>query len=268
MSHSSLQEPRSEFHAEKAPGHWVLARLGKKVLRPGGLELTRRLLDSLAISTSDHVVEFAPGLGITAKMTIARTPRSYIAIERDEAAARIVRQRLFATAYACRVGRAEQTGLPAGAATVAYGEAMLTMQTAQAKARIVEEAARLLAPGGRYGIHEIALQPDSMDDAHKDDIRREMTAAVHHSVMPLSLSEWRALLEASGFRVQAVHTAPMHLLEPRRLVADEGLAGAIRFGWNLARDSASRARVLGMRAVFRKYADQLCAVAIVGVKDA
>jgi hypothetical protein len=29
---------------EIMPGHWVLARMGKRVLRPGGLELTRRLL--------------------------------------------------------------------------------------------------------------------------------------------------------------------------------------------------------------------------------
>ena len=28
------------------PGHWLLARLGKRVLRPGGLELTSRVLDA------------------------------------------------------------------------------------------------------------------------------------------------------------------------------------------------------------------------------
>ena len=32
---------------KKMPGHWVLARLGKRVLRPGGMELTRRMLDVL-----------------------------------------------------------------------------------------------------------------------------------------------------------------------------------------------------------------------------
>lgn len=267
MSHLNLQEPSSEFRAERAPGHWVLARLGKKVLRPGGLGLTKQLLDALAISMSDHVVEFAPGLGITAKMTISKSPRSYIAIERDETAARIVRDRLVGTGYECRVGRAEQSGLHTGAATVAYGEAMLTMQSAPSKVRIVDEAARVIAEGGRYGIHEIAIRPDSIDDALKDEIRRELTEAVHHSVMPLSISEWRALLETSGFRVHSVRTAPMHLLEPRRLVADEGLAGAIRFGWNLARDSASRSRVLRMRTIFRRYADHLCAVAIVAHRD-
>ena len=57
---------RRQGPLDKMPGHWVLARMGKRVLRPGGLELTRRLLAELAISPSDDVVEFAPGLGVTA----------------------------------------------------------------------------------------------------------------------------------------------------------------------------------------------------------
>ena len=35
---------------EKMPGHWLLAKMGKRVLRPGGLELTERLLSELAVS--------------------------------------------------------------------------------------------------------------------------------------------------------------------------------------------------------------------------
>ena len=45
------------------PGHWLLAKLGKRVLRPGGLALTRAMLDRLNIQTQDSVIEFAPGLG-------------------------------------------------------------------------------------------------------------------------------------------------------------------------------------------------------------
>ena len=47
---------------QRMPGHWVLARLGKRVLRPGGMELTRRMITALTIVPADHVVEFAPGL--------------------------------------------------------------------------------------------------------------------------------------------------------------------------------------------------------------
>ena len=60
--------------------------------------------------------------------------------------------------------------------------------------------------------------------------------------------------------------APMSLLEPGRLVRDEGFAGALRFVWNLLRDSEARQRVLEMRSVFRSQRKQLGAVAITGIK--
>src|SRR5829696_6291027 len=82
--------PGEGLKTDKMPGHWVLARMGKRVLRPGGIELTRRMLEALGVGPSDDVVEFAPGLGVTARLTLARGPKSYTAVERDEAAARVV----------------------------------------------------------------------------------------------------------------------------------------------------------------------------------
>ena len=41
----------------------LLARLGKRTLRPGGMELTQQMLELLGVQRSDEVVEFAPGLG-------------------------------------------------------------------------------------------------------------------------------------------------------------------------------------------------------------
>ena len=241
----------------------MLARLGKKVLRPGGLELTSQMLNSLAIGDRDDVVEFALGLGLTAKMTLGRRPRSYVAVERDDNAARTVRLLLTAPNRRCIVGRAEDTGLPDACATVVYGEAMLTMQSATAKDRIVGEAARLLVPGGRYGIHEVALGPETMSPNLIKQISHELSDAIHHAVMPLTVGGWRTLFESHGFSVSSEHTAPMHLLEPRRLLADEGVARAMRFLWNMARDKESRDRVKQMKHVFRKYREHLLAVAIV-----
>ena len=75
--------PGSELDVSRMPGHWLLARLGKRVLRPGGLELTRALLDGLAIGPADEVMELAPGLGVTARMILQRSPRCYTGVERD-----------------------------------------------------------------------------------------------------------------------------------------------------------------------------------------
>jgi Methyltransferase domain len=258
--------PGEGLKTSKMPGHWVLARLGKRVLRPGGMELTRKMLAALGIGSADKVIEFAPGLGVTAQITLALAPDSYTAVERDEEAAKIVSRYLTGGRQRCVVGNASETGLHDQSATVVYGEAMLTMQTEEMKRSIVREAYRLLQSGGRYGIHEMCLMSDQLEETVRKETERALTGVVHHGVRPLSVSEWCALLQSEGFEVRDVELAQMSLLEPRRLISDEGLAGALRFAWNAIRDSEARRRVLEMRSVFRRYRKVLGATAIVAVK--
>ena len=259
--------PGEGLRTEKMPGHWVLARLGKRVLRPGGMELTRRMLEALRIERADNVVEFAPGMGVTARLTIELDPANYTAVERDEAAAKIVSAYLKGDRQRCVVGSASDTRLPEQSATVVYGEAMLTMQTDEMRRAIVREAHRLLKSGGRYGIHEMCLLSDNLDENTRKATERALTGVVHHGVRPLAVSEWRSLLASEGFEVQSADMASMSLLEPRRLISDEGLAGALRFAWNVLRDSEARRRVFEMRSVFRRYRKDLAAVALVAIKS-
>ena len=126
----------------------------------------------------------------------------------------------------------------------------------------------MLRPGGLFGIHELGLKPDSLADEIKDEIREQLSSAIHIGARPLTLAEWAEVLRAGGFDVEATRqrTAPMHLLEPRRVAQDEGLLGALRIVANLLRMPDARRRVLQMRRVFRRYADHLCAVALIASK--
>jgi len=252
----------------KMPGHWLLARMGKRVLRPGGLELTHRLLEELTIGRNDEVVEFAPGLGVTARLALAKQPRSYTAVERDREAAAVVEGYLRQPDSRCVLGSAEDAGLDDASATVVYGEAMLSMQPPTVKVRIIGEAARLLQPGGRYGIHELCLVPDNVDPSIRGAIQHDLSDEIHVGVRPLTSAEWRELMRGAGLEIVAETTAPMHLLEPARVVRDEGLLRAARFAWNVATHATARRRVLTMRRVFRKYSQHLAAIALVARKPA
>lgn len=245
-------------------GHWLLARLGKRVLRPGGLGLTRWLLDRLAIGAQDRVVELGAGVGRTAQLLLAARPERYLAVEPNPMA-RGALARVVPSGQDAELVDADATatGFDDGLATVVVGEALLTMQSPQRKEAMVAEAYRLLGPGGRYGIHELSLRPDDLDDAGRQEVVEGLSRSIKVGAQPLTVPAWRELLKGQGFEILEVTTAPMALLEPRRLVQDEGVLGAARFVTNVARDREARQRVLAMRASFRAHREQLAAVAIV-----
>lgn len=258
--------PASGMDPARMPGHWLLARLGKRVLRPGGVETTEWMLRALGLRATDRVLELAPGLGITAKRVLAASPLSYTAIDRDEDAVAHIRELLAGTGHTVKLGLAHETGLGDESRDVVLGEAMLTMNPQAMKLKIMQEAYRVLAPGGRYGIHELSLVPDDLLEAAQAPIERDLSLAIHVGARPLTVGQWRSLLEEAGFVVEAVHQAPMHLLESRRFIQDEGLGRTMRFLWNLLRDPAAVARVREMRAVFRKHQQHLGAIGIVARK--
>lgn len=266
MSVESLPLPGSKLAREqRQPGHWLLASLGKRVLRPGGVELTRWMLARLAVCRVDRVVEFAPGMGVTARLTLANNPREYTAIEPDPVAHHRLAKRLKPLGGHCVEAGAESTGLPSTSYTAVYGEAMLSMQTPEKKRRIVAEAARLLQPGGRYGIHELCL-PDLITPDARRELQRDMSTEIHVGVQPVTGSEWRELLEQAGFRVQAERRVPMALLEPRRLLQDEGWLGVARIGFNLLRRPMARRRVCRMRQLFHRHKANLEAISLVAIR--
>ena len=250
----------------KMPIYMLLDRLGKRTFRPGGMELTRRMLELLDVKPSDEVVEFAPGVGVTAQLILSRGPAQYTAIDRDEASVKLVSRYLMGPNQQCAIGRAEHTDLPDTSTTVVVGEAMLTMQTASQKERIIREATRILKPGGRYGLHELCLKPDDLDDATKSEIEKALSKVSRVKTRPLTHSEWRVLLEGAGLQIRDAVIAPFHLLEPSRVLRDEGLLGTLRILGNVLRDGVARQRVMAMRSVMRRYQDQLAAIALVAVK--
>ncbi len=247
-------------------GHWILAKMGKRVLRPGGKELTLKMIDALKINSNDDVVEFAPGIGFTAQMTLNNNPNSYTGVELNEEAVSLLRKKINGEKRRIIIGNASGTNLEDNSYTKVYGEAMLTMQADHKKAEIVREAHRILKSGGLYGIHELGLQPNDISEEKKAEIQHELAQVIKVNARPLTVDEWTKILEKEGFEVVAVNTNPMHLLEPKRVVDDEGFFRTLKIGFNVLTHPTARKRILAMRKVFRKYQNQLNAVSLVAVK--
>lgn len=260
-----LPLPQSDRDPAHLQGHWLLARIGKHVLRPGGKKLTERMLANADIAGKD-VVEFAPGLGLTTRAILERDPKSYRGVDRDPQVVDIISKLTSekATIPASCVQRdAADTGLESNSADVVIGEAMLTMQTERGKQAIIGEAFRLLRAGGTYSIHELGLQPDNLDESVKDEVRKALARSIKVNARPLTEQEWRELLEAEGFEVLWRGKEPMALLDMKRNIADEGIGGVLRILRNVLGNKDIRARVLNMKHTFDKYSNELTGIAFV-----
>ncbi|WP_151550004.1 MULTISPECIES: class I SAM-dependent methyltransferase [Corynebacterium] len=257
-----MSMPRKGPAEKYLQGHWLLASMGKRVLRPGGIELTTRLIEAAQPTSSDRIVELGPGVGRTAEILLAAHPRSYRGVDPNPEGSAQLAEVLRGHPEAEQVvADARSHELPDGSADLVVGEAMLTMLSTEDKKAVMERTYRLLAPGGRYAIHELAVSGDNATE-----VSREISRSIKVGARPLPAEEWQQLLEEAGFEVVATDTSPMRLLEPSRIIADEGLGGALRFFFRVLRNPTARRRIMQMRSVFRRHREQLSAVAFVARK--
>lgn len=255
-----------DVSVERMPAHWLMARLGKRVLRPGGIEATEWMLEQLRITRDDEVVELAPGLGVTATKILAHRPRDYSAVEQEPSAAEYTRRALAKAGHpGARIlsGDANKMPLQDDIASAVVGEAMLSMQSMKKKQEIFSEVHRVLHSRGRYGIHELAIAPEQVSAEKLQEIERDLSRSIHVGVRIGLVSDWKAWLDEAGFEVVTHRIFPMRLLETERLIRDEGLIGFTRFAARAARTPGAVKRLLEVRSVFRKHEEHLKGIAII-----
>ena len=229
--------------------------------RFGGPRTSEVLLEGLGVSGDDRVVEMWPGHGCTTRKILPLRPRSYRGITADaDAADRLDGALRRAPDLGTLLTRLEEdgaytgfesappeaTGLPDASANVVFGESLLTPLTPGDKRAVLMEAARLLPPGGRFGVHELCLVPDPSWDNEADAriaerIAEEFSASAGSQLAPLRESEWHRLITDAGLVVTATRTGPLEVPTLRTLIRDVGLAEFIKglpgraFHWSALR---------------------------------
>lgn len=251
---------------DKAQGHWILARMGKRVLRPGGKELTLKLVELLNISSVDEIVEFAPGIGFTASLALKHNPKSYTGVDADEDIVNLLKNKFKENNVTIVQRNASDTSMLDNSKDKIIGEAMLTMHADHRKSEIVREAHRILKKGGLYAIHELGLIPENLNEEVKAEITKDFALTIKVNARPLTQNEWKELLEKEGFKVKQIIVNPMYLLEIKRIIDDEGLFRTLKIGFNILTNSKAKKRILLMRKSFRKHQSHINAIAIVAEK--
>lgn len=258
--------PADSHDATTMPAQWLFAAVGKRVVHPGGRELTEQLLQLLAIQRTDDVVELAPGAGVTTRRILDREPKSYIGIVPDYAPRTLFKRKTLPKPYRRMRASTSSTGLPSGSASVVIGEALMTLQPLDEKRRIVEEIERVLKPRGRYGFHELAIGPEDIDPTTKKRLVDDLSSSTHIGTQPLTAGEWIQMIEAAGLHVIAAESRPMTLLEPQRILQDEGIFGSLSMAWNLIRQPTVHRRMRKMRDVFNRHQQNLSGLMLIAQK--
>ena len=133
---------------------------------PGGVELTRRLADALALEPEESVLDVACGIGTTSLLLAAERAVRVLGVDLGEA--QVVRARAHAHKAGLgeqvrfEVGDAERLPVEAGSFDAAVCECAFCTFTDKATA--AAELSRVLRPGGRVGITDVWLDPTSLDD--------------------------------------------------------------------------------------------------------
>lgn len=183
---------------------------------PGGLRLTRHLLDGLALVEGRRLVDVAAGVGTTALLAAEELGVRVDGVDLSAANVNLASGAALSAGLADRAtfhhGDAEALPLPDECADAVLCECALC--TFPDKVTAVSEMARVLRPGGRLGITDVAAERSRLPVELTG-----ITAWVACVADARPVDEYAALLESAGLRVR---TTERHTQALTRMVTQIG----------------------------------------------
>lgn len=251
---------QSTINCETATGHQVMAAAGKKILRPGGKAATEQLFQWAGFQPGETVLELAASFGYSAIALAKRYGVRVVGVEKNPESVARARANIQAAGLEDQVqvieGDIFHLEQISGQFDYVLAEAILTMQSLPAKVKILSGVRDRLKPGGKFLSHELLAKE------REEEIHRALATTLRVNSTPLSESNWMDTCEAAGLQVLYHQTGDMRLLNPTRIIQDEGLKDAIKFFWNVLTQAGVRHRLLAIRRVFKQYRQELGYIAV------
>ncbi|HTL89281.1 MAG TPA: class I SAM-dependent methyltransferase [Leptolyngbya sp.] len=252
------------LNLNSAPGHQVLAAAGKKILRPGGKAATQQLWEWANFKSGETVLELAASFGESAIALAKQFGVRVVGVEKNPESVVRARANIDAAGVADLVevieGDIFQLDAIAEQFDYVLAEAILTMQSPPGKAKLLRSIHDRLKPGGRFLSHELLVISDSsgVDGANREaEIHRALAQSIRVNSTPLTEAHWIEACKTADLSVSQHQTGAMGLLNPARIVADEGWGSAAKFFWKVLTQAQLRQRILSMRQVFQQYKSEL-----------
>lgn len=258
---------QTHLNFKTAPGHQVLAAAGKKALRPGGLAATEQIFKWTNFQAGETVLELAASFGYSAIALAQRFNVRVVGVEKNpDSVAR-------AQANVAAAGLTQQVEIIQGDIfhleqiseqfDYVLAEAILAMQSDVGKSKILAGICDRLKPNGQFLSHELRV-----GDTNTDAIRHDLSTAIRVNVAPLSTEGWINLAQQSGLTVENHESGLMGLLNPSRIIQEEGLGTFLTIAWNMLTQPDLRQRIFSMRETFMRHGNNLGYIVLTARKGA
>jgi SAM-dependent methyltransferase len=252
---SETLSPVQTIDWQTAPGHQILAAAGKKVLRPGGRSATEQLFEWANFKPGETVLELASSFGYSAIALAQRYGVRVTGVEKNPQSVARARANVTAAGLSDRItileGDIFKLDTISDRFDFVLAEAILSMQSAPGKAKILAGISKCLKPGGKFLCHELLIQD------REAEIYPALRQAIRVNTTPLSEPGWIEICQTAGLSVPHHQTGAMGLLNPLTVLQDEGIADTLKIAWNILTRPPIRQRVLAMRRVFQQYRHEL-----------
>lgn len=232
----------------------MVQKMGTTVLHPGGHKSTRLLAQQLPIGEGSRVLDIGccrgSGAIYLAKRYRCRVLGVDVSAEHIENARRAAKKAGVAHLCSFEVGDARDLRFAAGSFDAAIFLSTLTFID---PAEALREARRVVRPGGGAGAIELCwrqeLSPEVRAEARRVLCKCDNNALTHEG--------WIAQFRGAGFVEVTSTLHGFRVTDPKQLVSDEGVIGALRHAVVFALDSELRARIIGADRFYTRHADQV-----------
>ena len=164
--------------------------LGIETLHPGGLDITGELAGLCEIRPGTAVLEVASGTGESACFLARRFGARVVGLDRSPSmiARSVAKDGAIGPEVSFLRADAHHLPFPDDSFDVAISECTLCLLE---KARVIEEMARVVRPGGRVGMHDLYWEVGAPE-------RLKRTLVEIEGERPETLEGWAALFRAAG----------------------------------------------------------------------